>query len=184
MRAAAKSVLLLLPAFLMACAQTVDTRINSSGAVDATPARYSIAMPHAAPPPEYEAAHRLVTAKLAARGYNASLDGTAYLQIGIASRPANLTLKQPGTILGAASTKPSNKQCPLSEYRLSIALNNIADGREIYTASAAEFHCAKDFAAALPVLVDAALADLGQPKGAYVFKRKLPARKLFGGQVR
>jgi hypothetical protein len=159
---------------LTACVQKVDTRVNSAGAASPTPASYILVAPEKVTSPSYKAAQWLVADRLSKRGYTVSETGTLYLQVGIASRPASLELKQPDTILGEASKKPPSKRCPLNEYRLTVSLTKVTDGTEIYRASASEYHCKLSLEAVLPVLADAALADLGQPKGAYVIERKLP----------
>lgn len=160
---------------LAACAQTVETRVNSAGLAGALAARYIAALPDKVSSPEYETARGLIAAKLSARGYIAAADGTLFLQIGIAQRPASLALKQAGRVLSPASGARASTRCVLREYRLTLALTKIADGTEIYRASASEFHCKLDIERVLPALVDAALADLGAPRGGYVGKRTLPS---------
>jgi hypothetical protein len=166
---------ILAASLLMAsCVQKVDTRVNNAGVSSPVAASYILVAPDKVTSPAYDTAKALVAEHLAKKGYSASESGSLYLQVGVASRPASLTLKQPDITLGEASKKPSSKRCPLNEYRLTLSLTNVADGAEIYRASASEFHCKLSLETVLPVLVDAAIADLGKPKGAYVIERKLP----------
>jgi hypothetical protein len=159
---------------LTACVQKVDTRVNSAGISNPAVASYILVAPEKVTSPTYKAAQWMVSDRLYKRGYTISDTGSLYLQIGVASRPASLALKQSNATLAEASKKPSSKRCPLNEYRLTISLTNVADGAEVYSASASEYHCKLTLDAVLPVLADAALADLGQPKGAYVVERTLP----------
>ena len=157
---------------LSACVKKVETRINSSGAHDVATGSYIWIAPEKTESRILKLAQGLVAEQLKAKGLNSSQDGKYYLEVGVASRPASLALSQPGGILAAASKKPSNRNCQWNEYRISITLSRISDGRALYRSSAGEFHCKQSFAQILPVLVDAALADYGNPRGAYAVKRR------------
>jgi hypothetical protein len=50
-------------------------------------------------------------------------------------------------------------------------MTRISDGAELFKGRAAEYHCKMTAEEAMPALVDAALADLGKPRGSYVLKR-------------
>lgn len=168
----ARVIMLTVCTLLSACAQTVETRVVSAGVAGAAPTRYIAALPNKISSQEYDIAHNLVATKLADRGYVSAADATLFLQVGVAQRPASLSLTQGGTILSPASAKRGSRRCAISEYRLTVALTKIADGAEMYRAAASEYHCKLNIGAVLPRLVDAALADLGKPKGGYVTKRK------------
>ena len=158
---------------LSACVKKVETRINSSGAQDAATGSYIWIAPEKTESRILKLAQGLVAERLKAKGLNSSQDGKYYLEVGVASRPASLALSQSGGTLAAASTKRSSRNCQWNEYRISITLNRISDGQALYRSSAGEFHCKQSFAQILPVLVNAALADYGNPRGAYAVKRKL-----------
>ncbi|MFC4290869.1 hypothetical protein ACFOWX_00370 [Sphingorhabdus arenilitoris] len=166
------AILLAIAALTLAsCSTKIDTRVMSSGAQNAAAARYILVPPAQLASPAYDQAGALVTQKLSAMGYEAAQDGSLYLEVGIASRPASLALKEAGKLLGPASTKRGSSRCKWNEYRLTVALTRIADGAEIYRGAAGEYHCKENIETVLPLLVDAALADLGNPKGEYVNSR-------------
>lgn len=165
--------MLFAPVMLAACTPTVETRVSSAGAAGAVPAHYIAALPEKVSSAEYDRARGLIMTKLGERGYVSAADGTLFLEIGVAQRPASLGLKQGDIVLSPAQAKRASRRCPPLEYRLTLALTKIQDGAEIYRASASEYHCKLGIDMVLPVLVDAALADLGEPKGSYAKKRKL-----------
>ncbi len=158
---------------LSACVKKVETRINSSGAHDVATGSYIWIAPEKTESRILKLAQGLVAEQLKAKGLNSSQDGKYYLEVGVASRPASLALSQSGGALAAGNKKRSSRNCRWNEYRISITLSRISDGQAHYRSSAGEFHCKQSFAQILPVLVDAALADYGNPRGAYVVKRKL-----------
>jgi hypothetical protein len=85
------------------------------------------------------------------------------------SRDAALAV---GSVSGPQSLSPAKRRKPFQscadkEFRVGITLTRIADGTELYRSRVAEYHCNLPLADALPDLVDAALADLGQPRGRY-----------------
>jgi len=43
----------------------------------------------------------------------------------------------------------------------------VADGSEMYRSRVSEYHCRLPLAEALPIMINAALADLGKPRGSY-----------------
>lgn len=82
-----------------------------------------------------------------------------------------------GTAAGPGSLSPAKRKKPLQscedrEYRVGVTLTRVADGALAYQGSAAEHHCNMPLAEALPGLVDAALADFGNPRGAYSVMRE------------
>ena len=158
---------------LSACVKKVDTRISSSGLQNPSPASFILIAPEKTSSASYDIAQAEVKKRLALKGYSASDTGALYLQIGIASRPASLSLKQGESEIAKASGKKTSKRCPLKEYRLTVALTQISDGAEIYRSSAGEYHCKQSLEQVLPILADAALADIGAPRGVYSTKREI-----------
>jgi hypothetical protein len=145
------------------CVGPVETRIDSAGAASVKPTTFQIA--------EAAAAEALpaVVAGLTQKGFEQAGVGQLSLQVTVSDRPAELALQSGSTTLSPAAGK---KRCAKREYRLGITLTRVADGTEVYRAHAAEFHCKQTLTEVLPVLVNAALADLGAPRGSYIVKRR------------
>ena len=162
-----------LTAILIAgCSQTVETRIMSKGQSTLVAGPFSLSE-NKTQTAELLAAQKLVSDALVSRGYAIAENGALHLEVSLAERPAELSL---GTAVGPASLAVAKRKKPLQsckdrEYRIGVALTRIADGALMYQSSAAEYHCNQTLADALPELVKAALADLGNPRGIYVVKR-------------
>ena len=154
---------------LSACAGPIETRVVSCGA--GVPEAASI-LAEAPPNSEVAAsAHKLVTGRLAERGFGQSPAGALQLHIAFAERDAAIAVRTRSgdqwADVSAAKPKKPLQSCADREMRLTVTLTRIADGTELYRGSAAEYHCKAQAANVLPSLVDAALADLAGPKGAY-----------------
>jgi hypothetical protein len=122
---------------------------------------------------ELLSAYAQVVAGLETRGYSKVESGAQKLEVSLSSRPAQLSLATGSETLSPAKKERPSQGCQNSEYRLLVILTQIADGSEIYRGSAAEHHCKIPIADALPTLVSAALADIGQPRGSYAVMRKV-----------
>jgi hypothetical protein len=150
---------------LAACAGPIETRVDSAGMETINPATFVVS-------PDTSSlvanAQAKVAMALAERGYSPGQVGELNLQVTLSDRPAMLALQSGSQTLSPAAGK---KRCTKREYRLGITLTRIADGAQVYRASAAEFHCKLGAEDVLGNLVEAALADLGSPRGAYVIKR-------------
>jgi hypothetical protein len=154
------------------CSTGVETRV-SSGGVNAILAGSYILASTAESAPDVRAARSLVAEKLAQRGFRQSDEAPLYLEVTFDVRDAALSLgdsQGSGSISGAKKRKPL-QSCADREYRLGVTMTRIADGVELFRGRAAEYHCNMSAAEALPALVDAVLADFGNPRGNYVLKR-------------
>lgn len=165
-------IVLLVAILITGCAQSVETRISSKGQPAAVSGSYSFTYDNA-PTPELRYARSLVSDLLLERGLKASRNGTLNLEVTLAVRPASIAV---GTDNGPGSLSPAKPKKPLQscedhEYRVGVTLTRVADGVLAYQGSSAEYHCNMPLAEALPGLVDAALADLGNPRGNYSSKR-------------
>jgi hypothetical protein len=147
------------------CAGPIETRIDSAGASQIASATIVVDESNANENPR---ARGFVIDVLGKKGFSVAPDGKLLLQVTMSERPAALSLSSGTAVLSPSAVK---KRCAKTEYRLGIALTQISDGAEIYRAHAAEFHCKLALDAVLPVLVDAAMADLGNPRGSYILKR-------------
>jgi hypothetical protein len=164
-----------LTAILIAgCVPTVETRIMSSGQPTVAGAIFSLSDDQISTP-ELRYAQNLVADALRAKGFTSGESAALHLEVTLAVRSASLAL---GTAAGPGSLSPAKRQKPLQscddrEFRVGVALTRVADGVLAYQGSAAEYHCNLPLAEALPDLVDAALADFGNPRGGYVVSRKM-----------
>jgi hypothetical protein len=159
---------------LSACAGPIETRILSSGEGSGTPQTILREdLPQSAIAAQ---ARQLAAQQLEERGYGQSDAGVLQLHVAFAERDASIAVrtKSSDAVRDIAAAKPKKplQSCKDREMRLSVTLTRIADGAVLYRGSAAEFHCNAGAANVMPSLVDAALRDLDQPKGAYSVKRQ------------
>jgi hypothetical protein len=158
-------ILLLL---VSACVGPIETRIDSRGLNETQPVSILVDTDVAVTSAE---AHRQVEQTLFAKGFRPASESSkadVSLHVTLSDRPANLSLNTGSEVLAPNSGK---KRCAKREYRLGLTMIKIADGTIFYKSNAAEFHCKQTVQQALPVLVDAALKDIGNPRGAYIVKR-------------
>ncbi len=153
-------------ALLCACSPSVETRVNSLGGMAGNPLRsYRLASLEGAPA-DLDLARRLVGEKLASQGFAASPSPDLFLEVTVAARPASLALasagKQGDTILAPAAPKKGSAKCANLDVRLGVTITRLSDGKQAYRATASEVHCNPVMSVVLPVLVDAALADLSK----------------------
>lgn len=156
-----------------ACGAGVETRISSSGTTPTESGKYMVTLPADDAPKDLSGAYQRVAEKLAAKGFAVSETAALFLEVTLDARDAALAL---GSAAGPQSLSKAKRKKPLQsckdmEYRLGVTLTRVADAAEIYKGRAAEYHCRMTVAEALPALVDAALADLGQPRGSYKVMR-------------
>jgi hypothetical protein len=157
----------LLPLLLISasCAGPIETRIDSAGTNELAPATIMVDESNTS---ENPTARGLVITALEKKGLSVTADGKLLLQVTTSERSAALSLSNGKQVLSPSAGK---KRCAKTEYRLGVALTRISDGAEIYRANAAEFHCKLALDGVLPSLVDAAMVDLGNPRGSYIVKR-------------
>ncbi len=157
---------------MASCSPSVETRISSTGTAFG-PAGFAI-VGSSPQTPELRYARSLVSEALVSRGFKVVDAGPLNLEVTLAVRPAALALGNgagPDSLAKAKRKKPL-QSCEDREYRIGIALTRISDGALVYRGTAAEYHCNMPLAKALPELVEAALVDLGEPRGNYAVKRK------------
>lgn len=159
--------------FAAGCSSNIETRVASNGVRSPTAEAYMISTV-AETSPELRSAYRLVAAAMTEKRFPLAKEAALHLEITLDARPAMLAL---GGKDGADSLSPAKKKKPLQscedrEYRLGVTLTRVRDGSEIYRGRAAEHHCNTPVIDALPTLVNAALADFGNPRGSYVIIRQ------------
>jgi hypothetical protein len=151
-----------------ACVGPIETRVDSRGLNEAQPVSILTEPDGAASNTE---AHRSVEQALFAKGFRVALESSnadVSLHVTLSDRPADLSLNAGSEVLAPPSGK---KRCAKREYRLGLTMIKIADGTIFYKSNAAEYHCKQTVQQALPMLVDSALKDIGNPRGAYIVKR-------------
>lgn len=164
---------ILLTLLVSGCGQTIDTRVTSMGVPTATPEAFMISTTDESPE-AVRRAYSLVTKRMAAKGYSIAKDAALHVQVTVDARDAALALGNSDGIaaLSAPKARKLLQSCADKEYRVGITMTRVVDGLELYRGRAAEYHCKMTLADALPALVDAALIDLGAPRGAYITKRR------------
>lgn len=163
---------LLLSALLAsACSSGVETRISSSGIASPQPEAYMVSTVSETSP-ELRSAYTLVAKKMAQKGFAIAKEAKLHAEITLDARDASLALGSGAGNLSAPKRRKPLQSCNDREYRFGITLTRVTDGAELYRGRAAEYHCKMTIAEVLPTLVDAALADLGQPRGSYAVVRK------------
>ena len=154
------------------CSSNIETRVSSSGIQSPAAESYMISTV-AETSAELRNAYKIVAAAMARKGFSLAKEAPLHLEITLDARPAALSLgaKEGLDSLSPAKKKKMLQSCDDREYRLGVTLTKVSDGSEIYRSRAAEYHCRVIVAEALPKLVDAALSDLGKPRGSYVLSR-------------
>jgi uncharacterized protein YceK len=157
---------------LSGCATVVETRVDSSGLDKVPSATFTIAQSDF-DAPGVAAAQKLVADRLTASGFAEKDEGYLNVEVALGVRPASLAIgssKGPGTLASAKTRRPL-QNCADQEYRLGITITRVIDAAELYHGIASEYHCKMPLSQALPTLVDAAMADMGKPRGVYSIKR-------------
>lgn len=156
---------------ISACSSGVETRISSSGIANPAAASFMISTV-AGTSEDLRAAYALVAKNMVGRGFTMAKEAPLHLEITLDARGADLALATATGPMSSPKKRKPLQSCGDREYRFSVTLTRVADGLEIYKGRAAEYHCKMPVKEALPILVNAALADLGQPRGSYVVKRQ------------
>jgi hypothetical protein len=159
-------------ALLSGCSGPIETRIMSAGVAAPLSAEQSFRFA-AAPDPLSEvqiAAQNLVTERLGSHGLRPGEPAQLVVTVAVADRPAAIGIVRADPENGAqtlASPKPRKplQNCDDREHRVQLTIESAASGALHYRGAAAEYHCRARLSETLPLLVDAALADLGAPKG-------------------
>lgn len=160
---------------MTACAGPIETRIDT--AIPAAPdkgATYFLSAPEGAAAPAQEAAIALLEPRLAAQGLTRTMDAevTQYVvSLGVADRPVDVSFMVDGAAVGTPKKKYWFQRCADREYRITVAIQKVADGSRSYQGSASEYHCKAKFDDVMPSLLDAALSGLNGKTGARIEKR-------------
>ncbi len=161
-----RSIPFVIALFLAGCTGPIETRVDSRGMTAVQPVSFAV---DPMPVGLRLDAQNMVAKALLGKGYSAGEMAKLSLQVTVSDRPADLSLRAGSDVLAPAAGK---KSCAKREYRLGIMLTEIANGSLYYQSHAAEYHCKQTIQQALPILVDAALKDIGAPRGSYIVKRR------------
>lgn len=161
-----RATCLAFPLLLAACSGPIETRIDSAGMASVEPMSFAIDTDLIGPA---AGAQAVVTKLLTEKGFRSAEVAELDLTVTVSDRPANLALLEGRqTIAPAAGKRP----CAKRDYRLGVVLTKISDGSIYYRGHAAEYHCKLALDDVLGKLVEAAMADLGNPRGSYSVKRR------------
>lgn len=156
---------------LSSCAGPVETRINAAGAGIATAQPLMLA-PLApgeeAARPGLVAGRQALGTALAAQGYRLAEDAPLAVTIGVAERPARISVSagQGDTALSPAKKQHLLQNCDDRLMRVTVGIVDRASGDVRYAGSAEEAHCHAALTDAMPRLVGKAVEDMHQPAGA------------------
>lgn len=152
---------------LAACSGPIETRLNNAGIGVAQAGSYRVVQAPGDQSDSQQMALAETIKALAGLGWTQSDSGRHLLSVAVAERPADLGLAiKAGTAAQPLATpKPQRimQSCKDREYRVTVALVDAVSGAVAYRGSAAEFHCREQLANVLPLLVDHAVQDMGNP---------------------
>lgn len=159
-------------ALLSGCSGPIETRILSAGEAAPLGAGQNFRFAAAPDPlPEMQlVAQNLLTERLRERGLRPGEPAQLVVTVAVADRPAAIAMVQADPNSGAQTLAPAKTRKPLQncddrEHRVQVTIESVASGALHYRGAASEYHCRARLSETLPLLIDAALADLGAPKG-------------------
>ena len=106
----------------------------------------------------------LVAESLRKLGYQSAPDASILVHVALSDRPAAIAIdaggKNDARRIAEAKRHKQFQSCRDREHRLAVSLFDQAKGKQLYSGSAAEYHCKGTIAQSLPFLVATALSDL------------------------
>lgn len=158
-------LLAILNTFLSGCVSSVETRLEGYGPGAVAPAVLTV------PPPDPSASsinpdtRSLIEKKLAARGFTFGENGDYILEFAQSIRPADIAIFRKAVTVSAATLKKGSvlQSCKQAIHRLTLVVLKQSSGAMAYRGYAEEYHCRGTMVESLPYLVDALVADLGNP---------------------
>ena len=156
---------------LVACTPAVHTEIMSVGS-DNIPQKtnYIFVDPPGENSPVNIAARNLVADSLHLKNWTENASGTYAVSVTVSVLPASLEVYENDSEKGTSDriVKRRSKKnhilrsCSPLLHRLNVKIHRIADGVELYSGNASEYHCKAEILETLPYLTNAAMADLGK----------------------
>lgn len=161
--------------FLAACAGPIETRIDTAIAVPpAKGSTYLLSISEGPTASTQNDAAMLLDQRLTSQGLTRTMDAETaqyVVSLGLADRPADVGYSAGGEALATPKKKRALQSCSDREYRVTIAIMQVADGMESYRGSASEYHCKANLADVMPHLMDSALSGFAGQNGARIETR-------------
>lgn len=152
---------------LSGCAGPIETRLKNHMVV-ALPDQPSFAFSESidGENPTQQLAKKLIAAALVEKGFGSKDNPRLLVETALAERPADIAITTGETDqrnqVATAKSRELLQSCQDQEHRLTIGIFDVTDGTQVYSGSAAEYHCKGTLQQSLPHLVDGALAELGK----------------------
>ena len=171
-----RSIILIFTFMLAGCVTPIETVVSTAGLNEGVGGNFVVPDPESKRDADVEFAQAAVIRKLAASGLHNAPDAAYRLEVTFAALPADLMVRVGDTASGTPPPKRrkgprKSKHCDPVDYRLGVLMSRIMDGATLYRSSAREYHCRGEQAAFIDQMVNAALADLGNPRGDYMVER-------------
>ncbi|MGB5485519.1 hypothetical protein [Parasphingorhabdus sp.] len=154
-----------------ACAGPVETRVQTHQVTAAAELKqFALSANDAVENRDLVLASDLVARSLTRKGYQSSPDASILVHVALSSRPADIAIdsgvKNAVQSIATAKSQKRFQSCKDQEHRLTISLFDQARGTQLYTGSAAEYHCKGTIAQSMPFLIDSALSGLDSDESA------------------
>ena len=175
MRPLQYGIMLAAVGLMTACSGPVETHIST--AMPRAPEKggiYFLSTPEGVAAPVQEAAIVLLEQRLTTQGLIRTMDSESaqyVVSLGVADRLADVGYTSGDATLAAPKQKRALQSCADREYRITFAIQKVADGTDAYHGSASEYHCKARFTDVMPLLLDAALSGFNGQTGTRVEKR-------------
>jgi len=157
--------LVLLGLAMAGCSGPIETRVSSAGEEQPIAGSFMLAPLPDNSADELTGAQALLVEGLLTKGYHHADDADMMLTVGISDRPAQLTVKNGAQILAPGKQPKMWQSCADREYRMTIELTRRADGAQLYSGNASEYHCNATLTETLPSLAKRLVADIERPRG-------------------
>lgn len=153
-------------AVLSGCSGPIETRVTThSAAALPQPDQYSFGAASEQSNEHYKEARNLVDSALKRKGLRMADDAPMLVDIALAERPASISIsvgeENDTAIVAAQKEKKPLQSCDDKEHRLTVSIVERATGQELYSGTAAEYHCKGAISDSLPHLVRGAMSDFG-----------------------
>ncbi len=153
-----------------ACAPAIETRISSGGQVPVSAQeKYIFIVPPDNIGQVHTMARNLVADSLHFKDWKEAADGDYAVSVALSALPASLEVHennagQGGRLIIEKLPKKMGPfgRCVSMQHRLEVKIFRIADGQEIFSGIASEYHCKADVSETLPYLTNAAMSNFGK----------------------
>lgn len=155
------------------CAGPLQTRGFGAGPGVPAGARLAMIAPEEDSPPVDATTGTALAAALTRQGYRVGDDGAYVVDFSLAERPATMgvTPSKAERALSAAKARKPLQSCQDRTHRFTLVILDRKTGEAAYRGDAEEHHCRATLDDSRTHLIEAVVADLKQPKGAYQLTR-------------